>query len=381
MFTGLGALIALFGFLPLPRHFSEAGFDRSEAIAQSFYVVGGVAIIAAALCFVGLRNIPSEENKNVKDLFKFWSPDKATTHGNIQKSPSQPYFRGLLQAVTLGWTDVDVGLAYVGGFVARASSVGISLFIPLFVNAFFISSGECPAHPGGNHPDPGEVKKHCQRAYIVSSILTGVSQLVALACAPLFGYWTSQYRRLNIPLLIGAGAGVAGYTSFGLIKTPDPRSREGKTELYFIVALIGISQISAIVCSLALLSRGIQRELGAPVISNHGVNSHSEPSEEGEEAPLLRSTLNPSNMANRNATPRSQLKGSIAGIYSFAGGAGILILTKVGGLLFDQTDPGSPFFIMAGFNGLLLAAGAFSALLNVIRVERLYDSVCEAEET
>jgi hypothetical protein len=53
---------------------------------------------------------------------------------------------------------------------------------------------------------------------------------------------------------------------------------------------------------------------------------------------------------------RSQLKGSIAGVYSLAGGAGILILTKLGGALFDSWTPGAPFFIMAIFNAMLLVA-------------------------
>ena len=53
---------------------------------------------------------------------------------------------------------------------------------------------------------------------------------------------------------------------------------------------------------------------------------------------------------------RGQLKGSIAGIYSLAGGAGILLLTKLGGALFDSWTPGAPFFIMAIFNAMLLVA-------------------------
>jgi Major Facilitator Superfamily len=380
MFTGLGALVALFGFLPLPRHFSEVGSSRSEAVAQSFYVVGGVALIAAILCFLGLRNLSSDKGKNLKGIFHLWSQEEYIDE-NPQKSPPQTYSRLLRQALVLGWTDVDIGLAYVGGFVARASSVGISLFIPLFVNAFFISSGKCPANPDGSLLDPGQIKKNCQRAYIISSILTGMSQLVALICAPFFGYLTSRYRRLNVPLLLGAGAGIAGYISFGLVKTPDPQSMEGNIALYFLVALIGVSQISAIVCSLGLLSRGMQKEVGTSIISNHSTHLLPESTGESEAAPLLRSTLHPTNSTNRNEIPRSELKGSIAGIYSLAGGAGILLLTKVGGLLFDRADPGSPFFMMAGFNVLLLAVGAFCALLNVINVERLYDTNVDSEET
>jgi hypothetical protein len=58
------------------------------------------------------------------------------------------------------------------------------------------------------------------------------------------------------------------------------------------------------------------------------------------------------------------LKGSIAGVYSLYGGAGILILTKIGGLLFDVLSSGTPFFIMASFNGILLVTGIVCGILN-----------------
>ena len=46
-------------------------------------------------------------------------------------------------------------------------------------------------------------------------------------------------------------------------------------------------------------------------------------------------------------------KGTISGIYSLSGGFAILILTKVGGLLFDRLSTAAPFWILAGFNAVL----------------------------
>jgi len=219
---------------------------------------------------------------------------------------------------------MDIGLAYVSGFVARASSVGISLFIPLFVNHHFISSGKCPANPDGSTLDPGQIKKNCQRAYIVASMLTGVSQLTALLTAPLFGYLTARFRRINLPLLIGACAGIAGYVSFGLVRTPDPQSGEGSVSLYFTVILIGLSQISAIVCSLGILSRGIQRETSAENHTHQNDQSNGR-AQETEAEPLLSAEDLAPNPAPKQTISRSDLKGSIAGVYSLAGGAGILL--------------------------------------------------------
>ncbi|KAJ2998335.1 hypothetical protein NUW58_g351 [Xylaria curta] len=51
---------------------------------------------------------------------------------------------------------------------------------------------------------------------------------------------------------------------------------------------------------------------------------------------------------------RVQLKGSIAGVYSWCGGAAILLLTKLGGYLFDALSTGAPFYMMAIFNAVLL---------------------------
>jgi len=73
----------------------------------------------------------------------------------------------------------------------------------------------------------------------------------------------------------------------------------------------------------------------------------------GDTSPLLPGSSTPK---RGNVQDRSQLKGSIAGVYSLAGGAGILILTKLGGALFDSWTPGAPFFIMAIFNAMLLVA-------------------------
>jgi hypothetical protein len=75
--------------------------------------------------------------------------------------------------------------------------------------------------------------------------------------------------------------------------------------------------------------------------------------DDSESAPLLSNSEPAKGGALED---RSQLKGSIAGIYSLAGGAGILLLTKLGGALFDSWTPGAPFFIMAIFNAILLVA-------------------------
>jgi len=65
------------------------------------------------------------------------------------------------------------------------------------------------------------------------------------------------------------------------------------------------------------------------------------------EEPLLNGSGRPKD------NTRESFKGSIAGVYSLFGGVAILLLTKVGGKAFDCAV-GAPFWMLAGFNGVLL---------------------------
>ncbi|KAI9761753.1 MAG: hypothetical protein M4579_000847 [Chaenotheca gracillima] len=376
MFTGCGALVALLIFLRLPALFGDRpGVSSAQAVADSYYVVGSVALVIAICCFFGLRNLKGEEGKGLKALVGKQSLYSASNaEGNNRKSPTT-LVRALADAVTLGFRDADIGLGYLAGFVARASSVGITLFIPLFVNAYFISSGLCD-----NDPSSGNfaMKEQCRRAYILASKLTGVSQLVALLAAPIFGYLSDRYRRFNIPLLSSSLLGIIAYIALGLTKTPETSAAEGGSPvIYLLVALIGINQIGAIVCSLGLIGTGVLRQdevdepTSAPA-SRDGIEgeptthrSHVRTPPDDEHASLL--PHNTSTRQSSSARPRSSLKGSVAGVYSLAGGAGILLLTKLGGYLFDSLAPGAPFFILAIFNAVMLVVGTGVGFVGAVR--------------
>jgi hypothetical protein len=343
VFTGCGALVALLLFLPLPTRFSRLdGVTQGQAVADSFYVVGGIALLVACSCFVGLRGLQGEEGKGWRLLlgmspssqaYQIASQLDGSGEGPV-RAPFLPYWRLLLDSTMLGFEDAQIGLGYLGGFVARASSVGISLFIPLYVNSFYISRGFCQGLP--NDPSP-ELKKECRAAYVLAAELTGASQLVALLCAPLFGYLSDRYRRFNVPLLVASLFGIVGYTAFANLASPEPKDidgRGGSPAVFLIMALIGISQIGAIVCSLGLLGRGVLGDEGGYNLSSQ--IGRSEPSvcadgDSDESSPLVAS----SSPVTRYSS-RGHLKGSIAGVYSLSGGAAILLLTKLGGYLFDS---------------------------------------------
>jgi len=382
MFTGLGALVALGVFLPLPARFQQGGLSPSDAIADSYYVVGGISCLVAILCGFGLKDLVGEENKGWKALI-IRNYDAKVKSDSLRDHQATPYSRLFIDALKLGFTDVTVGLGYLGGFVARASSVGITLFIPLYVNHYFVSSGLCS---DSGSTAPADMKEQCRRAYALAAVLTGTSQTVALLCAPIFGYLGGRYVRFNIPLLMANTAGIVGYVVLARTKTPDPRSEDGGPGIFAVMALLGVSQIGAIVCSLSLLGQGMQ-----------GSEDHTEQSHliEASDSDVARprsglhdsfranaarteiSALLPSHLQRISESPgsRNHLKGSIAGLYSLAGGAGILLLTKLGGDVFDRLSPGAPFYMLAIFNAILLVAVVGCSVITEVRRARLYISI------
>jgi len=384
MFTGCGALVALLLFLPLPTRFTRAGKTPAAAIADTFYVVGAIALVVAVGCFFGLRNLPAEEDKGFHRLVQKDSNKSSET--TTSKQPILSYPRQFLASVQLGFKSRNIGLGYLGGFVARASSVAISLFIPLFTNTYFLKIGDCKVNPS-DPSNPSDIKYACPQAYRLAAELSGISQFVALLCAPLFGYLSGKYPKFNIPLLVASLAGIVGYSAFGSLASPDPHSKNGSGAVFFIVSLMGISQIGAIVCSLALLGRGIHNDEGNDEFHSveTSANGTGHPSAgatpprsppltpTGEDAPLLMEHDNylehPDQSSSLLAGSKSHtyLKGSIAGTYSLLGGFGILLLTKAGGALFDAAGPGAPFYMMASFNGLLLVVGIGAAAWEVIQ--------------
>jgi len=352
LFTGCGALVALVLFLPLPTRFGEIeDVTPGEAVSYSFYVVGAISLLVAIFVFIGLRDLKGEEGKGWSVLLGLNKGQRGRTLDADVHEFSQikvvPYLSLMRDSVLLGITDSRITLGYVGGFVARASTVAISLFIPLFVNTFFISNGFCQGSP--NDPNP-ELKKECRAAYVLSSILTGVAQLVALICAPFFGYLSHRSGRVNWPIVVSTVFGMVGYIILPQLSSPeikDVDGRGGTPAIFLVVALIGVSQIGSIVCSLGSLGQGVIA-VEIPRTARREPSIAPDDDESTEADPLIRIAT------QEDSVSRTRLKGSIAGVYSLCGGAAILLLTKLGGYLFDKLSTGAPFYMMAIFNGILL---------------------------
>lgn len=185
-----------------------------------------------------------------------------------------------------------------------------------------------------------------------------MAQLIGLICAPVFGYLSSRTGSVNFPLIVAASFGIVGYIAFPQLQSPEFKDKDGRgggPVVFLLAALIGISQIGAIVCSLGSLGRGVLKvdivnTLVHPSGDEETVIERADGAD--EVAPLLE---NPAALPE-DTVSRVRLKGSIAGVYSWCGGAAILLLTKLGGWLFDVWSTGAPFYLMAIFNALLLLA-------------------------
>jgi MFS family permease len=139
--TGVGALIAVTLFLPLPRVFMSHGWGLKEAIQASFYVVGTVALVISVAMFFGLKK---DQTKNLANLF-----------GKRREDSGKGYFK-LMGEGFLAARDPRIALAYVGGLVARADSIVVSLFIPTVVSHYFVEKGLCAIDP---HAPTNEIKE------------------------------------------------------------------------------------------------------------------------------------------------------------------------------------------------------------------------------
>lgn len=137
------------------------------------------------------------------------------------------------------------------------------------------------------------------------TMLFVIAQIAALVWAPILGPLIDRMNRVT-SLAFCAGLAAVGNLALVLLENP-----LGSYAFVFFV-LLGIGQISIFLGGQALI---------------------------GQEAP-----------------PRE--RGSVMGAFNVSGAIGILLITVIGGRLFDQIDPRAPFVIVGVINVLLMIACA-----------------------
>ncbi|KAI9203643.1 major facilitator superfamily domain-containing protein [Polychytrium aggregatum] len=300
--SGVGALVALFGFLRIPTLFP----DPLQGLRITHFIVGGFSIVFGLFAMYALR-IKRRDTKplvSVGTLDQALPADHPPVHDPSASCPVVPHdstpsraktAADLMRTSLAGFraaADGKVLLGYIGGFLARGDTIIITIFLPLWIYKYYIKTGLCPGESDYNDPN---IDVNCRQAYLTASVLGGVAQTLALIGAPIFG-WLSDRLYRPIVTMIASVIGFAGY--FAMFLTTNPTS----SAMYGVVCLVGLGEIGMIVSSLSLVTS--------------------------------------------KAVPHS-VRGSVAGMYSLFGAVGILINSKLGGYLFDAWTEGSPFFVMS----------------------------------
>ena len=147
--------------------------------------------------------------------------------------------------------------------------------------------------------EPAEAVKKGMMIFIIS-------QAAALLWAPVIGPLIDRWNRVTALMVCMALASV-GYLSLGLIGNP----HESGSIIFFV--LLGIGQISSFLGAQSLI---------------------------GQEAPKAE-------------------RGSIIGMFNISGAIGILIITTVGGRLFDSMSPKAPFLVVGAINALVMVMAIY----------------------
>lgn len=291
LFTGIGALFAVFSLLRLPVLLSRFhhGDPSLSDLHHSFWIVAGISLLVAVLLGFGLK--PDDGNrKRTRSIGVSSASSTGPDYGSTSATESPPVAqdpasrearrqrlrsrlqpsrlsqvktsaltlaKGTLSGFNLASQDSELVLAYLGGGLARSATIGTTVFVPLVIARYFYHSGRCPILPPDDST-PDELKRICREAYSLASALSGVIQLFALLLAPLIGYLSDAVS----PVITLGSTSLVGTIAFAIlgISLSGEGSGDPRSPLAWISAVcVGICQIGAIVSSLILIQRAKAR--------------------------------------------------------------------------------------------------------------------------
>lgn len=242
--------------------------------------------------------------------------------------PVEPIYIRLKKGIIAG-KDPRISLAFATSFFARADEIILTSFISLWVNQYYIDNGQC------------QVGQSCYLALGATGTITGIGQSVSLASAPFFGL-ASEFLTRSYPIIAAGLIGAAGCFPFAF--SFDPTT---KASLAFVI-LIAIGELGKITAQLIIRKIEILMLLLTLCIG------------------MIISGMA---MLNGPYVP-PELRGSISGTYSFIGAFGIIIISKLGGVLFDKWMKGAPFLLL-GIGHCLVSVFSIVVLLLNKRLERM----------
>ncbi|SAM09536.1 hypothetical protein [Absidia glauca] len=296
--SGLGAIFSVFVLFMVPSYLNKAYQDYTKSLNITFGVIGGCTVFLGMLLYFVLPKSPNVLKQK----------ERHPPRGKQELLPSSSsssfflvrwcgYFaNGVLDFIfkikcgVLAAKDPRIALGYTTSFFARADEIIITNFVSLWITQYYIENGTC------------EVGSPCYTSAATSGTLTGIAQAVALVACPFFAAG-SEYLPKEFPIMMAGLIGAGGCIPFAF--SIDPTSKASMA----LVVLIGIGQYGMIISGLTMVG--------------------------GDHVPV-------------------DYRGSVAGTYSFFGALGIIVLSKLGGVLFDRWMKGAPFLLLGIGHALVL---------------------------
>lgn len=264
--NGIGAVLTVFVALQLPKLFVARGMTSIGAGQLIYRLMAGLAVLSVFILVLGLQNRTRTQREQKKSIFQ------------ISRE-------GLSAA-----RDPGIVLAYLAAFISRGDMAIVGTFFTLWIVTY----------------GTAEAGLSAAEALSRAGMVIGISQMVALITAPIFGMVADRINRATATILAVSLASIA-YASTLFVRNPlDP-------VIYLVAVLIGMGEIGAMITSSVLIAE------------------HAE----------------------------SEIRGSVIGIFSFCGAIGILVATGLGGQLFDYWLPQGPFVLFSILGLVVVVVGLF----------------------
>ncbi|KNE72539.1 hypothetical protein AMAG_16984 [Allomyces macrogynus ATCC 38327] len=348
--SGLGALLGVFVFLPLPAWLeTKFSIPLGRGVQDAFFSTGVLAIVFAGLFWVTAS--------------RSFATTTTTTTTSPTSAAAAPAQRSWLAQAKLGITaarDWRVAAAYAAGFAARGNTVIVTLFVPLWVNQYYITNGLC-AVTGLDPNDEAAVKTSCRAAFTRASVVLGVVQTFALIGAPLWGLLMDRFATTDVDVCDEEEVPALSATSPLLPTPPAPSSRRRRARTrYSTIPLLATCVVAGLGYLLLFLTSDPRQGSVFPIALLVGF---------GEIGTVITSVA----MVAAGYVD-SSARGAVAGVYSLSGAAGILAATKLGGVLFDAWTATAPFLLMAGVHVVVAGVAAVGVVVEARRARREAES-------
>jgi MFS family permease len=266
MGNGIGAILTVFVALQLPKLFIARGLTSIAAGQLIYGIMAGLGVLSVVMLGLGLQN-------------------RTQTQKEQKKSILQISREGFAAA-----KDPGIVLAYMAAFISRGDMAIVGTFFTLWIVTY----------------GTAEAGLSAADALSRAGMVIGISQMVALITAPVFGMLVDRMNRANATILAVALASIA-YGSTLVVRNPlDPA-------IYLVAVLIGMGEIGGMIASSVLIAQ------------------HA----------------------------KSEIRGSVIGIFSFCGAIGIMVATGLGGQLFDHWLPQGPFVLFSVLGLVVVVVGLF----------------------